>query len=299
MMNLINTNFRFSKYENLYSVEKPQQILDINELYEIIRYGYLRNEIKSLRQLENKKEYSKFKSSRLPAVTLSGIFEHRSKDGFMEHSGLMQIDIDNVGDYYKERFNIICEDSYTYIAFKSPGGNGIKAIVKVNPSIDTHANQFLALERYYQVNLNIGIDPSCKDISRCMLLSYDPDIYCNPHSTVFTETIVIPEPQKCYHTEFGNHFNEDEEQISFITNKLLQSKIDITSPHENWIKIGFSIAQTLAEGGRSYFNQVSSVHKGYNKKECDKLYSDLLKRNTGKVNLGTFIYLAKEAGVDC
>ena len=129
----INSNHKFSLFSKLLEV-KPDKIIDVNHLIEFIKYPYLKSEIDRLRSLDQG-EYKKQKLN-LPAVTLSGVFSKRSNSCLETHSGLIQIDFDDI-DNYKESRTALIEDPYTYVLFRSPGGNGIKMLVKINPSEET------------------------------------------------------------------------------------------------------------------------------------------------------------------
>jgi hypothetical protein len=52
---LINSTYRFSYYNNLYSVNSPDGEMNINDVIEIVKYGYLREEIEQLRKLDGVK----------------------------------------------------------------------------------------------------------------------------------------------------------------------------------------------------------------------------------------------------
>ena len=81
MRSLVNSTYQFSFYKNLYNAKASEAAININELIEIIKFGYLKNEIEQLRAARNKKVYNKMKVSALPAVTLSGIFSERNSKG--------------------------------------------------------------------------------------------------------------------------------------------------------------------------------------------------------------------------
>jgi len=97
---------------------------------------------------------------------------------------------------------------------------------------------------------------------------------------------------------FYKIINEDEKVIDHIAEEILKNKIDITDTYDNWIKVGFSIVNTLGENGRNYFHKISSNHSDYKYEETNKLYSNLLDSNNGGVTIGTLKYLAKEYGVE-
>jgi hypothetical protein len=215
----------------------------------------------------------------------------------------MQIDIDKVKDY-DALFSKLCNDDYIYVCFKSPGGKGLKTIVKINPSPATHKSQFKALEIYFQEKYGVVIDTLCKDVARSMLLSYDPDIYCNPWSKVFEE-MYIPETnpkmtlKKIQFIKAEDESNSDDsiDILERLITSLERSHIDITSTYANWIKVGFALCTTFGEQGRTFYHRIGRMYPRYTPEETDKIYTQLMARNNGKTKLGTILYLAREAGV--
>jgi hypothetical protein len=302
MKELINSKYRFSLYKDLFSVENPTNIIDVNQVFEIIKYGYLRKEIRAIRTASTPEEAKKLKLSILPCITLSGIFSHRDKNSLVKHSGLLQIDIDHV-ENYSAIFQKICKDNFTYVCFRSPRGKGVKVIFKINPSSDTHLSQFLAIEKYFKERYNVEIDSSCKDLARPMLLSYDPDIYCNPYSYEFKNKVELKE-QKIKEQQSSNKkilistTQKTKDDVEKIIQMLEAKRIDITSPYENWIRIGYSLANEFGEQGRDYFIRVSSMHQKFDISNCHKQYDKLLANSDHSNSIGTFFYFAKECGIE-
>lgn len=303
VVEFINSKFLFSLYPNLLTVDKHTANIDINQLIEVIKYGYIKDIITTLRGPVSQKEYTMIKKDSIPCVTLSGVFTHRDSTNLVSHSGLMQVDIDKVVNY-ESTFSKLCKDDYIYVCFRSPGGKGIKAIVKINPSQDTHKSQFQALEIYFKNHYDIAIDSLCKDIARAMLLSYDPDIYCNPGARVFEKMSVERDYQRKSSREPQFVGEEkvlyDDESIDVIEKlitALEQSNIDITSSYKDWIKIGFALCTTFGEQGRSYYHRIGRMYPRYTSEETEDVYSNLLSKNNGRTKLGSIIFLAKEAGV--
>jgi hypothetical protein len=52
---LTNSTYRFSYYKNIYSADVPDGEMNINDIIEIVKYGYLREEIEQLRKLDGVK----------------------------------------------------------------------------------------------------------------------------------------------------------------------------------------------------------------------------------------------------
>lgn len=190
-----NSAYRFSLYRNLTFFDQPDVAIDVNQLYEIIKDGYLEKEIKTLRKVCNNEEIcNKIIMGHLPAVTLSGIFGVRNNSGLVRHSGLIQMEL-LIEENYETLFSEICKDVYTYLAFRSPVGKGVKVVVKIRDTVETHLDQYLALEEYYKKNYQVETDASLKDISSAMPLSHDPGIYCNPEARVFLEIFEKQKPE--------------------------------------------------------------------------------------------------------
>ncbi|MBL7471380.1 BT4734/BF3469 family protein [Robertkochia sediminum] len=274
--------------------------MDITSLVQIIKNGKFKEVISRLRNTKDKKARNTIKTSNIPAVTLSGIFSERRGTGLICHSGLMQIDIDDLSDYF-EAFRKLKADPYTYVCFRSPGGEGIKAIVKILPSDSSHREQFLALEGYYRDTHNITIDPSCKDITRCMLLSYDPDIYVNERAQVFTKR---KEASKSANRKVAYASNvitpgspETRAKIQELTKKIENDGLDLTDSYDNWMRIGFALHTELGEEGREYFHRISQFHHDYNESSCENFYTELGLRNNGSITAGSLFHIAGEQGI--
>ena len=84
----------------------------------------------------------------------------------------------------------------------------------------------------------------------------------------------------------------------YIVSILVNRHIDITTPYEEWIKLGFALADGLGEDGRELFHQLSSMNAEYNYEECDKKYTSCMKGNGKGITIQTFFKMAKDAGVD-
>lgn len=305
-MKAVNSNFKFSFFSNLFE-KQPEQTIDVNQLIEFVKYPYLKSEIEQLRSLD--KEAYKREKLNLPAVTLSGVFKERKNSCLVAHSGLIQIDFDDIKEYNDCRTALI-DDPYTFVLFRSPSGNGIKMLVKVNPSVETHKAQFLALEKYYLEEYNLEMDSGTKDVSRAMLLSYDSDLYCNPFSNTFEELLeekrykqktavvdLVNEPKTAYHTQ--NKIEGSEEQLAKkLCDIVRERNIDLTDSFHNWVRIGFILSNTFGEWGRNFFHQLSAQHQDYNFEKCDAKYSELLRDNNGGLSFGTLIFMARSHGIE-
>lgn len=88
------------------------------------------------------------------------------------------------------------------------------------------------------------------------------------------------------------------DEVKFIIFTLVNRHIDITTPYEEWINLGFALSDGLGEDGRGFFHQLSSMNAEYNYEECDKKYTSCMKGNGKGITIKTFFKMAKDVGVD-
>ena len=118
-------------------------------------------------------EYKAAKA-KLAGVCFGGKFSKRSNGGLLQASGLMIIDIDNLGSIGLQKLSEqLKNDEYVYSFWKSPSGRGLKALVKI-----PECKNDTEYKNYYQsfANRYDNIDQSGKDISRLCFFCYDPDL---------------------------------------------------------------------------------------------------------------------------
>lgn len=93
------------------------------------------------------------------------------------------------------------------------------------------------------------------------------------------------------------------DQIRTVANRIVEMNIDITEGYKKWLNIAFGFSQELGEEGRNIFHDISRLNAGYKYEECDKLYSNCIKRlhdttNHSGITIASFFKYAKEAGID-
>lgn len=122
----------------------------------------------------------------LPGVCFNGVFKNRSIDGLTKKSGFLILDFDKFGSEddalnFKQK---IIQDKFTFSAWISPSGKGVKVLFKIPIDDKNHKGYFDAIKSEYDSKY---FDESGSDISRFCFESYDPDIYINPDSEVWTK----------------------------------------------------------------------------------------------------------------
>lgn len=274
----------------------PINILDV---FQYLRQGKYKKQIDEIRSETNSDKIRLLKEM-LPAITVSGTFNnsHSAKD-IIQHSGLIQIDLDHVDTFNVKKYLIM--DQFTYACFLSPTGTGVKVIVKIDP--DSHEASFIGLKRYYRTTYNLEIDPKCKDVGRAMFLSYDENLYFNQDSLIFpteiqTSVASNKGSKRIKGVSTENSLNEGKfDNVGLLIAQVEENRLDITSGYDNWLKIGFALSNSFGEKGRIYFHRLSIFNQDYSVSETDSQYDKCLHSKNEGVTLGTLYFIAKSYGI--
>jgi hypothetical protein len=267
--------------------------IPIVEAFDIIRSGEIKAQIEAIRNEESVANRDKMKRN-IPAITVSGLFKERHSLGdFLKHNGLIQVDFDKVTNPQDVRQNLI-QDKYTFSCFISPSGTGVKVIVKIIPEKELHERSFLGLSKYYSDRYGLEMDKKCKDISRLCFLSYDPDIFVNEQSYIY----------KCESDVKNNQISASSNRLTDITidvesivSRIETARIDITENYDNWLKLGFALADGLGINGLPFYQRLSQFYPGYNPSECEKQFYHCLNGKRNGLTIKTFFQIAKEHGI--
>ena len=184
---------RFSFFLAPVSNVVPHRTVGIEQVYNVIRGDYYREATEELRRLRRladegriaRQEVQRFKARRFDYATFSGEFSRRCDRALLAHSGLLCLDFDHIDRWrsgknlegvYGLRYALWHDTSVdTALIFRSPGGDGLKWVVRIDLSQGTHAEWFDALSFYVARSYGVEADPSGRDVSRACYLPWDPD----------------------------------------------------------------------------------------------------------------------------
>jgi hypothetical protein len=165
-------------YKNIFS--KEPHYITIDKALERIKEGKSKEKCTEIRTIFDKDRANQLKCN-LPSVCFSGKFVERTDNKLIEHSSYIVLDFDGI-DLIDEFKETLSKDKIIHAAWVSPSGTGVKALVKIADG-KKHREHFQALMIKYP-----SIDRSGINESRVCYESYDPDIYINPNSQIFTRT---------------------------------------------------------------------------------------------------------------
>lgn len=173
-------------FKNLQSTNTPF-FKDIDFVLDRIKQGKSKTIVENVRKQKTKELADKIKVT-LPAICFSGTFTKRADNSIVEHSGFICLDFDKyeTDELLNIDLELINSSEYTYSSFISPSGNGMKVLVKIPKDFENHKLYFGAIEKHFN---NTHFDTTSKNISRICFESYDPNIFINKKSKVWTEKL--------------------------------------------------------------------------------------------------------------
>lgn len=161
----------------------PAPPVELMAVLSAIKNGRWQKQIEHLRTLKGK-AFAEAKKT-LAGFTVTGTFDRRADDGFETHSGFIQADIDkkdNPDISYDKMWKAVTSAPFTYAAFRSPSGNGIKVIVKCPPDKEQHAGSYKAAAQWLQ-DRGIHVDSQVCALSQLCFVSSDPELFVNNKAT--------------------------------------------------------------------------------------------------------------------
>ena len=230
-------------FQKLKDTENPY-FEDVITVLNSFKDGSNKQKIETLRTIKDKEKYS-LEKSKLKSICFSGEFSRRAAKNCISHSGFACLDFDNVPDAICLR-DSLQDNEYIFSAFISPGGNGVKAIVKIPAEIENHKKYYEALCETFDSFL----DSKTKDISRVCFESYDKDLFINENSKVWILKKEYTEVTQS--NKYPKHF------IIQDTNK----KVDVII---KWFNKKFTL--NAGERNNNLFKLASGLNKAGNSKE--------------------------------
>ena len=176
-------------YRNINGTEMKS--VDISLILKHIKNGRWQTQVNEIRDLINRNENEKASvlKKTLPAFTPSGTFNERRKKEYIDsYTGILHLDYDKVEDVESLKESII-KIPFTYSAFISPSGKGLKVIVNTDAELESHTDAFNTLRAYYDGIVGLESDKSVKDVTRLCFVSYDPNLYLNESSETYSYLI--------------------------------------------------------------------------------------------------------------
>jgi hypothetical protein len=176
-------------FRNLYKSTDTPFYVKLENVIDRIKSGKSKERIEKLRNETDEEARKKIKNA-LPCILFSGKFTERNKKSCKKHSGLMTIDFDDIPNEseYNRISNELKQNPHLVLFFRSPSGDGIKAVVNIPLCTpDEHYQYFQQFKEQFNYDY---LDGGGSDVSRVCFESYDPNIYVAEKYTKFEPKLI-------------------------------------------------------------------------------------------------------------
>lgn len=176
-MSILDT--RISVFKSTTDIEVVEgQIDTIGYYLKRFQDGYYAKEIEKLRsEDESSKPF-------LPTIAFHGLFNgYRKKDCFIEASGIIILDIDDVEESEIEEIKceIFTENESILAVMTSPSGNGIKVLYYVDPEL-VNADNYRQIGKQLVSDFDTYGDVDYLSITDCLIVTHDINILVNENA---------------------------------------------------------------------------------------------------------------------
>lgn len=274
--------------------QEPDHALSLQKFLAAVRDGQWQRKIQVCREHIQRGDRVRYdhKKRELPAVTLSCHCLSRERDLSPEakaitHSGWLQADFDlkdnpllaDAGAVAAKRAALL-DDPYIGAVFVGPSGEGLKAVVSIDP--ERHKDSWFAAEIHFRDVHGLRLDKATKDPMRLCFVSHDPDLETSEDFTPIPVPDVMPSVES-WRPPVETTSADIAEMLRFIPSR---------PDYETWLRIASAVWSVLpmADGARI-------LHQ-WSPEEKEGEYASKHGARLKQVGVGTLAHIASQHGFD-
>ena len=106
----------------------------------------------------------------------------------------------------------------------------------------------------------------------------------------------VNEAPKAEHVNYQQ--NTELEKAKATTDELLRLGANIAESYDDYLQLGFALADGLGADGRDLFHQLCAQSTKYREKDCEEKWQECLTKHDGRTTIASFYKMAQQAGVD-
>jgi len=268
---------------------RSQETIPLDIFVDRIKEGYWQDIVLPLRAMRYGSKEQDEAKKKAPNVTISGTFSERKDGALLEHSGFISIDIDDIDDIDHYKSLLACEP-YIYAMFTSIRGKGICCLFKIDGK--KHREAFAGICEYLYEKYQVICDPTSVNQSRARFVSFDPETYVNHKPRLFNKYPKVKQFKAPKVIFVKNDFDR-------IIQQICDRRVNLCETYEEWLRIGFALADHFGEGGREYYHTLSAISGKYKSGDTDRQFTNCLKaRGSRRATIASLYYMAKQAGIE-
>lgn len=92
--------------------------------------------------------------------------------------------------------------------------------------------------------------------------------------------------------------NTELEKAKATTVELLRLGANIAESYDDYLHLGFALADGLGADGRELFHQLCAQSTKYREKDCEEKWQECISKHDGRTTIASFYKMAQQAGID-
>ena len=104
------------------------------------------------------------------------------------------------------------------------------------------------------------------------------------------------EAPKAEHVNYQQ--NSELEKAKATTDELLRIGANIAESYDDYLHLGFALADGLGADGRELYHQLCAQSTKYRAKDCETKWQECLSKHDGRTTIASFYKMAQQAGAD-
>jgi hypothetical protein len=93
-------------------------------------------------------------------------------------------------------------------------------------------------------------------------------------------------------------FSTELQKARAVCDDLLSRGANIAESYDDYLKLGFALADGLGSSGRDIYHMLCAHSTKYRMRECEQKWQECLRKSDGRTSIATFYHMARQAGVD-
>ena len=131
-------------------------------------------------------------------------------------------------------------------------------------------------------------------------MTFDPLAWANNNAN--RETTNEAQPQTAA-AQVANPTDTTDPDLEFskaraVTDELLRRGANIAESYDDYLQLGFALANGLGCQGRELYHQLCAQSAKYRQQDCERKWQECLAKNDGRTTIASFYKMAQLAGVD-
>ena len=126
-------------------------------------------------------------------------------------------------------------------------------------------------------------------------LKFDPMAWVNQDDANKSQ----PQRENINNIPMADYYRDDElSKAKAVCDELMLRGANIAESYDDYLRLGFSLAEGLGSDGRDIYHALCSQSGKYRKDECESKWQECLRTKNGSITIATYYKMAKDAGID-